>query len=59
MINIKQEFENIMFVGDPHLTSIQISRRQDDVHISNTILSKNGEIAKISHEKKMLYSYTW
>lgn len=52
MINIKQEFENIMFVGDPHLTSIQISRRQDDVHISNTILSKMEEIAKISHEKK-------
>lgn len=51
-INAKLPFENILFIGDPHLSSTQISKRNDPVHLSETILNKMQQAAKISHEIK-------
>lgn len=53
MIKINDKiFNSILFIGDPHLTSTPISRRDDPVHISETILNKMYQIAKITHEYK-------
>lgn len=52
MIKPNIEFKNIMFIGDPHLSSKQISKRNDDEHFMYTILEKLKQCAEISHEKK-------
>lgn len=52
MINLEntKEFKNILFIGDPHISSIQISKRQDDIHTLDTVIDKMRQAAKISHE---------
>lgn len=53
MINLtkqKQEFKSVLFIGDPHLRSIDISNRNDPIHFSNTILNKLEQIANLTHE---------
>ena len=45
-------FNNIMFIGDPHIMSKNISKRNDDIQLMDVILDKLSQCAKISHEKK-------
>lgn len=45
-------FQNILFIGDPHATSLQISARHDDEHTMVTVLDKLSQAAKLSHEHK-------
>lgn len=59
MINLKSNnkitnpiFQNIMFIGDPHVSSKKMSTRHDGLTILDTIINKLSQAAKISHEKK-------
>lgn len=52
MKKIKQHFKNILIIGDPHISSRQISKRKDDIHTSQTVLNKMRQAAQISREQE-------
>lgn len=54
MVSNAIEFNCIIFVGDPHLTSRQISSRNDLESTMNSFLKKMEYIAQLSHEHKAL-----
>lgn len=49
-MNNGKHFENLLFIGDPHLTSRQVSSRHDIDSIKTSILNKMRFIADLSHE---------
>lgn len=49
-----KEFDNIIFVGDPHFISRQIGSRNDTVSTMVSFLDKWRQIAKLSNEYKAL-----
>ena len=55
-LNLKKiKFNSLLFIGDPHISSIQISKRNDDESTMETVLNKLEQAAVISHLNK---SYT-
>lgn len=52
--NEPKQFDCILFVGDPHITSRQISSRHDTESTMISLLNKMEFIAQLSHELKAL-----
>lgn len=54
MYQDKTPYRSLIFVGDPHSSSRNISRRNDEVSLQHTIMDKIAQVAELSHKEQAM-----